>query len=49
MKHQCCRRGAGLGGRIPDGKPIFFRRLDQRIEFEFGVADRLMTAFYLAP
>lgn len=29
------------------GRPSYFRRLDQRIELEFGVADRLMTAFYL--
>jgi hypothetical protein len=29
------------------GKAYFFRRLDQRLEFEFGVADRLMTALYL--
>lgn len=29
------------------GKEYMFRRLDQRIEMEFGVADRLMTAFYL--
>lgn len=29
------------------GRPYFYRRLDQRIELEFGVADRLMTAFYL--
>lgn len=29
------------------GKPFFFRRLDQRIELEFGVANQLMTAFYL--
>ncbi len=29
------------------GKPFFFRRIDQRIELEFGVANRLMTAFYL--
>jgi hypothetical protein len=29
------------------GKEYYFRRLDQRIELEFGVADRLMTAFYL--
>ncbi len=29
------------------GRPYYFRRLDQRMELEFGVADRLMTAFYL--
>ena len=29
------------------GKAYSFRRLDQRIELEFGVAERLMTAFYL--
>jgi hypothetical protein len=29
------------------GKPYYFRRLDQRIELEFGVVDRVMTAFYL--
>lgn len=29
------------------GRPYFYRRLDQRIELEFGVAERLMTAFYL--
>jgi len=29
------------------GKPYFFRRLDQRLELEFGVADRLMTSLYL--
>lgn len=29
------------------GKPWYFRRLDQRIELEFGVADRLMTSLYL--
>jgi hypothetical protein len=29
------------------GKTYFFRRLDQRLEFEFGVAERLMTSLYL--
>ena len=29
------------------GKAYSFRRLDQRIELEFGVAERLMTAFYM--
>lgn len=29
------------------GRQYSFRRLDQRIELEFGVAERLMTAFYM--
>lgn len=28
-------------------KDYFFRRLDQRIEFEFGITNHLMSAFYL--
>jgi hypothetical protein len=29
------------------GREYFYHRLDQRIEFEFGVANNLMSAFYL--
>lgn len=29
------------------GKDAFFRRLDNRLEFEIGLTDRLQTAFYL--
>ncbi|MFZ4618920.1 MAG: hypothetical protein ACOYNS_00060 [Bacteroidota bacterium] len=29
------------------GRGYFYHRLDQRIEFEFGVTDNLMSAFYL--
>ncbi|MDD8017956.1 MAG: hypothetical protein PHP42_06255 [Bacteroidota bacterium] len=29
------------------GRPYFYRRLDQRIEYETGVANNLMSAFYL--
>lgn len=29
------------------GRSYFYRRLDQRIEYEFGVTDRLMSALYL--
>jgi hypothetical protein len=29
------------------GKDYFFRALDQRLEFEFGVTDRLMSSLYL--
>lgn len=29
------------------GRGYFYRRLDQRVEYEFGVANNLMSAFYL--
>src|SRR5262245_41025086 len=29
------------------GKDTFYPRFDQRVEFEVGLTDRLMTAFYL--
>ena len=50
MRPRCCRRGHGnwrSGTHTGAARPYYFRRLDQRIELEFGVADRLMTAFYL--